>query len=84
MSEKEYPSFEFVFGGFKQKGIHEKAKPVILPHTNRYKSTNPRYSYLDYHRKTHPLKPGKLCKKVFPEDYEQESQNQNNDLELGK
>ena len=81
---KKRPSFDFVFGGFKQKNFDEDKKPIILPHTKRQNSSTPSYGFLSYYRKKHPLKPGKLCKKVFPEDYEQESQNQDCGIELDK
>ncbi len=72
---KKGPSFDFVFGGFKQKNFDEDKNPII---STSY------YGYLYSRRKKHPLKPGKLCKKVFPEDYEQESQNQDCGIELDK
>lgn len=49
-------NYEFVFGGFKQLDKDEDRKPISA-------------NYLDRIRKKHPMKPGKLCKEVFPEDY---------------
>ena len=81
MSEKEHTGFEFLYGGFKQK--RGTMKPTILTDIrSQRKSSSQSYLDLDYIRKKHPITPGKLCKEVFPEDYEQESQN--NDLDLGK
>jgi len=83
MSEKEPANFELLFG-IKQYGMRENRKPInILPRANSQNPTSS-YAFLEYKRKRHPIKPGKLCKKVFPEDYEEELQNQDNDFGLNK
>jgi len=59
MDKKEPISFDFVFGGFKQR-----PKEDFEIKNNGVKKFERKY----------PSEPGKLCKNVFKEDYEQQSQ----------
>lgn len=59
MDKKEPISFDFVFGGFKQQ-----PKEDFEIKNNGVKKFERKY----------PSEPGKLCKNVFKEDYEQPSQ----------
>ena len=68
--KKDSVSFDFVFGGFKQLEKEES-------------STKCGFNGQNFQRK-YPSEPGKLCKKVYEEDYEESSNNLGEEHEIGE